>query len=124
MKNIFKTLLLAGVVSMAATAAYAEGTEKHTGTNSEMRNNQQTDRSDARGSTTEMQGSSQQYSEADVRAVQQNLNNEGFSLPVDGVWGQQTADAIRSFQRANNLTETGTLDSATRAELNVSVNAR
>lgn len=63
-----------------------------------------------------------QLSSAEIQDVQQSLNDEGYSLSVDGVWGPQTRDAIRNFQQANNLDVTGTLDSQTLAELDVDVN--
>jgi peptidoglycan hydrolase-like protein with peptidoglycan-binding domain len=55
---------------------------------------------------------------ADTREAQQALGQAGYDPgPSDGVWGAQSARAARDFQRANNLTETGRLDSATRAAL-------
>ncbi len=54
-----------------------------------------------------------------VRAVQQRLLDAGF-VPedqqrnfADGVWGRNTAAAVRRFQEANNLPPTGLLDDRT-----------
>jgi lipoprotein-anchoring transpeptidase ErfK/SrfK len=46
------------------------------------------------------------------------LHRRGFSCgSIDGVMGPQTEAAIRSFQRAHGLRESGILDQGTRAEL-------
>lgn len=55
---------------------------------------------------------------ADAREAQQALARAGYDPgPADGVWGAQSARALRDYQRANSLAETGRLDSATRAAL-------
>lgn len=54
----------------------------------------------------------------DAREAQQALARAGYNPgPADGVWGAQSARALRDYQRANSLAETGRLDSATRAAL-------
>jgi len=53
-----------------------------------------------------------------VREAQRALADRGFDPgPADGIWGQQSARAARDFQRANDLEETGRLDSRTMAAL-------
>ncbi len=55
-----------------------------------------------------------------VRQAQAALNDQGFNAgAVDGRMGPNTDSAIRSFQAKNGLTETGTLDGATRSALGV-----
>ena len=56
----------------------------------------------------------------DVASVQQKLNDQGYKVSVDGVIGNQTREAIRSYQSANNLSPTGQLDSQTMTSLQVS----
>ena len=52
------------------------------------------------------------------RQVQQALVNFGFKLgAVDGVWGKKSSSALRAFQKAHGLNETGVLDEATSAKL-------
>lgn len=52
--------------------------------------------------------------ESKVQDLQQNLADAGFYKGgVDGVWGPQTAKALRSYQAANGLRATGKLNSAT-----------
>jgi len=49
-----------------------------------------------------------------VRAAQQKLSQDGFySGKVDGNMNQGTRSAIRQYQKANNLQETGRLDRET-----------
>jgi peptidoglycan hydrolase-like protein with peptidoglycan-binding domain len=40
---------------------------------------------------------------ANVRTVQQQLSDLGYSLSVDGNFGPGTAQAVRAFQQKNNL---------------------
>lgn len=42
-----------------------------------------------------------------VRMVQAQLNDEGFNLLVDGVYGSQTENAVRAFQEREGLTVDG-----------------
>ncbi|MBC8074134.1 MAG: peptidoglycan-binding protein [Deltaproteobacteria bacterium] len=53
-----------------------------------------------------------------MRGVQARLYNLGFDTgPIDGNFGLRTARALRAFQAANGLTETGHGDRATRDKL-------
>lgn len=55
-----------------------------------------------------------------VRMAQQALNDRGFNAgAIDGVWGPDTADAVRRFQQAQGLAPTGALDSQTLSTLGV-----
>ena len=57
---------------------------------------------------------------ANVRQVQEALKAQGHDPgPVDGVMGPQTQDALRAYQRSQNLTETGRLDAQTSEKLGV-----
>ena len=59
--------------------------------------------------------------QASVKQVQEALKAQGHDPgPVDGVMGPQTQDALRAYQRAQNLTETGRLDRETSEKLGVS----
>jgi hypothetical protein len=44
---------------------------------------------------------------ADVRELQQYLNNNGANLDVDGIFGQKTLSAVNEVQRKNGLTVDG-----------------
>jgi hypothetical protein len=54
-----------------------------------------------------------------VRSVQQSLNQRGYSVDVDGQWGPNTENAVRQFQQANGLPQTGDLNSQTLSALGV-----
>ncbi|HET7096250.1 MAG TPA: peptidoglycan-binding domain-containing protein [Casimicrobiaceae bacterium] len=61
------------------------------------------------------------YSTSTVRAAQQALNDRGYNAgPADGQWGATTEDAVKRFQRASGLPETGDLGSSTLSALGVS----
>jgi hypothetical protein len=56
-----------------------------------------------------------------VRSVQQALNDRGYNAGVvDGQWGPATRDAVRRFQQATGLAQTGELDNGTLTALGVS----
>jgi peptidoglycan hydrolase-like protein with peptidoglycan-binding domain len=53
-----------------------------------------------------------------VKATQEALKQKGYNPgPVDGILGARTSDALREFQKAQGLVETGRLDAATRNKL-------
>lgn len=57
-----------------------------------------------------------------VRAMQEALRNKGFDPgPIDGVYGPQTANAVKDYQRAENLEVTGRADSETLGKLGIDV---
>lgn len=49
----------------------------------------------------------------DVKAVQQRLNQLGFALTVDGVFGACTEGAVKNFQQRRGLKIDGTVGSMT-----------
>ncbi len=55
-----------------------------------------------------------------IRQAQRDLNRRGYSAGnVDGVWGRETRQALRNFQRTEGLTTTGRLDEQTLSALHV-----
>lgn len=56
-----------------------------------------------------------------VRTIELLLNQRGYSVPVDGVYGQDTATAVGRFQKANNVKVDGTVGGATWPKLVVTV---
>ena len=57
---------------------------------------------------------SSHYESGLVRSVQQALNDKGYNAgALDGQWGPATEDAVRRFQRASGLPETGQLERPT-----------
>jgi peptidoglycan hydrolase-like protein with peptidoglycan-binding domain len=60
------------------------------------------------------------YSPETVRAVQRTLNNRGFRAgAVDGTMNPQTQQALREFQKSENLDDSGRLNPRTLAALGV-----
>src|ERR1022692_2475694 len=74
-------------------------------------------------------GSVQEASAADqpigsTLELQVELHRRGFSCgSIDGVAGAQTSAALRAFQRAVGIADTGILDSATRENLRLTAPA-
>src|SRR5690625_1752680 len=52
-----------------------------------------------------------------VRNIQQALKDDGQDIQVDGVWGENTSQALKEFQRDNDLDDSGQLDAETFAAL-------
>jgi Putative peptidoglycan binding domain len=71
-------------------------------------------------SASPMSQASGMGSQQDVRQVQEALKNQGHDPgPIDGVMGPQTRQALREFQGANGLKQTGMLNSETKQKLNI-----
>ena len=63
-------------------------------------------------------GLAQTSERADVEKAQKALKQAGHDPgPIDGVMGDQTSAALRAYQKAQGLGETGQLDEATSAKL-------
>ena len=58
-----------------------------------------------------------------VKALQDALNKQGIAVKADGVFTQETRDAVRQFQSQHHLPITGEADNATLAKLGVSSSA-
>lgn len=132
MRKIFYTLLVtAGVVGLSAGAmaagddamtyyndgnAPAQGMEQSTNnadTNAQATGSQANVNANANVNGMAATDSTQ------VQSVQASLRDEGYAVSVDGVWGPQTAEALRQFQTANNLSPTGEIDSETLSALDI-----
>ncbi|MGH7845541.1 MAG: peptidoglycan-binding domain-containing protein [Candidatus Binatia bacterium] len=65
------------------------------------------------------------FSADNIKEVQQALKDKGHDPgSIDGIMGQQTQQALRSFQQQEGLKATGTLDDKTAQKLGVSVAPR
>ncbi|MGH6681802.1 MAG: peptidoglycan-binding domain-containing protein [Bradyrhizobium sp.] len=61
-------------------------------------------------------------SKKEVRQIQMKLDKAGFNTKkVDGIWGRETADAMRDFQKSKNLPGNGELNQQTLAALGVNI---
>jgi len=55
-----------------------------------------------------------------IRQVQEALKDQGHDPgPIDGVMGSQTSQALKEFQKANGLKQTGSLDAETKQKLKI-----
>jgi peptidoglycan hydrolase-like protein with peptidoglycan-binding domain len=69
-------------------------------------------------------GQSQTGGDERIKQVQQKLKNQGHDAgPVDGVMGPKTQAALKEFQSAKGLKDSGQLDRETMAALGVSGSA-
>lgn len=60
-----------------------------------------------------------------VRAMQESLKSKGFDPgPIDGVYGPQTANAVKEYQRSENLSVTGRANPETLNKLGVEPGGR
>lgn len=136
--KLSRTLMMtaAGVV-LLSTGAIAEGTSVNNGMNTdEGAYNQRNDTSVQGDTSANIEPSAgvgmdtNTNASADVSAstnmdsstiqnAQNSLRDEGYSISVDGVWGPETAAALRQFQQENGLDATGALDSETMAALDI-----
>jgi len=56
----------------------------------------------------------------EIRNLQQALNNQGYDLSVDGVFGHDTEQAVKDFQSNNGLRADGYVGAQTRSALGMS----
>jgi len=76
------------------------------------------------GSMRSSSASSGQWSREDVKSVQEALKGKGHNPgPIDGVMGPQTQQALRAFQRSQNIQQSGQLDSSTASALGVQLSS-
>lgn len=67
-----------------------------------------------------MQYDAQELSQDQIQQVQRRLNQKGFDAgAVDGKWNNRTQSALRNFQEAQGMKQTGNLDQKTVSSLGV-----
>jgi len=104
-----------GYPSSTTTSETSQTTSQTTG----QATNQATAQTTSAATTTA--ATSGGYTSPTVRAVQQALNDRGYNAgPVDGHWGATTQEAVKRFQRASGLPDTGELAPSTLSALGVS----
>ncbi len=63
-------------------------------------------------------------STADIRQIQESLRAQGvYRGSADGIWGPNTARALRDYQQRNNLPVTNSLNDETLGSLGVTLNS-
>ena len=97
------------------TATSATGTEKPASGTEKMDRGR-----DATGTQPVGERGAKQGDMSRIRRAQEALKSEGHDPgPVDGRMGPKTQDALRHFQKQENLRETGRLDQETMSKLGV-----
>jgi hypothetical protein len=72
----------------------------------------------SQSSKNQDQISPQRLSASQIREIQQSLDNKGFkSGSVDGAWGPRTEAALKNFQKSQNMSSFGEVNSNTLAGL-------
>ena len=120
MKHFAKTLLLASAMTFMATSAFA-----HCGMCGEKDNHAKYKHNDYKADYKHEKHAHDPYvknvtvyaNEDMVRDLQTRLRDEGYNVAVDGVWGNRTDNALRMYQKKNNLRVTGEIDPRTRQSL-------
>jgi peptidoglycan hydrolase-like protein with peptidoglycan-binding domain len=102
---IKRTLLTVGLSAMLAMPMLATGSGSGSGGSASGMHME-------RGGHQQM---GQEMNAEQIRMAQQHLKEAGFDPgPIDGQFGQKTAQAVREYQRSNGLPATGQLDEPTK----------
>ena len=122
---VLGTLTISPMAGWSQTAPGTSGS-----TNSATQQDQQrpkgAESSAGRSSMDSMKNSSASgnWSREDVKSVQEALKGKGNDPgPIDGVMGARTQQALRAFQRAQNIQTSGQLDSSTASALGVTLSS-
>jgi peptidoglycan hydrolase-like protein with peptidoglycan-binding domain len=129
-KVILAGLILSGSMSLALQPAWAQSGSGGSGVPGSGRQTiPEKIQPGAPGAAGEAQGGmghqgSAGFSSEDIKKIEQALQAKGHNPgPVDGVMDDRTQQALRAFQKANNLSATGALDQQTAAKLGVELGA-
>jgi len=82
----------------------------------------QSERGSARGGMSDQRAAGQQLSKDKVKEIQEALKDKGNDPgQIDGIMGPKTQQALRAFQKSENLQVTGRVDEKTASALGVDV---
>lgn len=124
------TLLLSGAIALNVASVWAQGVSEEKTPGRRDTPVPPIIMMEEPGQKSEMEGSpkspagggrkSTRLAEEDVKKVQEALKAEGHEPgPIDGKFGPQTQKALRSFQSARGLKDTGAIDEETLKQLGV-----
>jgi peptidoglycan hydrolase-like protein with peptidoglycan-binding domain len=135
-RGTFTALTVAGITLMLAGAAFAQTSPSTEATQPRPSIGQSTPGTSAPGTTMPGAAAPQtptsttsalppagdgQVGAGQVRSVQQALQSKGRSPgAIDGVVGPRTEEAFRTFQKEQNLPQTGRIDAQTLEKLGIS----
>ena len=120
-KWIVTAVILSGGIGLASQTARAQSVGGRPLENPTSEQHFESKSSPPPNAAGEYQGGGMaDISEADVQNVKEALGREGLTPgPMNGELDMQTQQALRQFQRRNNLPATGTIDAETAARLGV-----
>lgn len=119
MKPLYKSMLVAGAMFAMSATAFADNNTQRSGRAGDIAPYGAT----STYNTNSAAAVSSRLTKDQIMELQETLNDRGYSLTADGVWGNQTAASLRRFQRENNLSETGTLNAETADLLDIEVSS-
>lgn len=104
------------------SAQQSPGTQQQTEQNNQQGSKQSGQQTASRqqGDGPSMSYDAQSLDEGQIREIQRALNKKGFHAGnADGTWGEETRQAVRNFQKAQDIKQTGQLDERTVSALGV-----
>jgi peptidoglycan hydrolase-like protein with peptidoglycan-binding domain len=126
MKNqrlILSAVILGGTIGLAANPVWAQTVEKKSVPAAQDRIPTKSSDDQALPPRASESKAGAAMSSQDIQKVQDALKTKGHNPGTSGTMDDQTRDAIRAFQKANNLTLTGTVDEKTAAALGVTLSS-
>ena len=126
MKNkpaMLTAVILGGAFGLAANPAWAQTLEKKSVPAAQDRIPTKSGDDQALPPRASESKSGAAMSAQDIQKVQDALKAKGHNPGTSGTMDDKTRDAIRAFQKANNLTLTGTVDEKTAAALGVALSS-
>ncbi|HVV92318.1 MAG TPA: peptidoglycan-binding domain-containing protein [Hyphomicrobiales bacterium] len=124
MKSIALALVAATALSLPALAQTSPTANEQTQTPSSQVQTSPSGGMQSNKSEISTPISPESLSKQQIKQVQQALNQNGFqNVKPDGVWGPDTADALKQFQQKQNIQANGELDQQTLSALNVQVSS-
>lgn len=133
-----KMMMWRTIVALLATTALAapavgqqanqdQGAQQSQGTQQTEQKSQPAVKQSGQQTTSRQQGDgpgmsydAQSLDERQIRQIQQALNKKGFHAGnADGTWGEETRQAVRNFQKAQDIKQTGQLDERTVSAMGV-----
>jgi peptidoglycan hydrolase-like protein with peptidoglycan-binding domain len=113
-----RTLTAAAACVALALPAMAQSTDSQSQPQQQDRSSVSSDR--ANGAQQAQRVDPSQLSKQQIRQIQTSLDKAGFSAKgVDGVWGDNTKQALMNYQKQQNLPGNGELNQQTLSALGV-----
>ena len=122
-RTMLTAVILGGTLGLAANPLWAQTAEKKSVPAAQDRIPTKPGDEQALPPRASESKSGAAMSAQDIQKVQDALKAKGHNPGTSGTMDDQTRDAIRAFQKANNLTLTGTVDEKTAAALGVTLSS-